>query len=211
MGDKPQQRPRQGAVAALRLLTALMVLMVLCSTSVLLAALDAGGGAGGAVGARGLTGYQLHVSVARDALARGWQRNFHRIAGIHWDWKHGAGLLPNETRASLAPLWHHTFNLPMSQLQRSLVYVGPNARLRRVLRGLAAGQATKVGVIGGSISHGAKASVIGRTDWFSLVGGFLRQAYPAANVSRGGQWRVRCMQRAPGHVQHLACQARHAH
>eukprot|EP00775_Hariotina_reticulata_P005681 gene5681-5919_t len=128
------------------------------------------------------TTYQLHLSVAKEALSRGWQRNFHRLAGIHWDLRHGSGLLPNETQIQLRPLWNHTYHLPMAQLQRSLVYVGPNHRLRRVIRGLQQGRTVKVGVIGGSISHGAKASKIGETDWFSLVGQFLRSSYPQAKV-----------------------------
>eukprot|EP00882_Tetradesmus_deserticola_P020334 GHRQ01021956.1.p2 GENE.GHRQ01021956.1~~GHRQ01021956.1.p2 ORF type:complete len:174 (-),score=58.25 GHRQ01021956.1:92-613(-) len=126
--------------------------------------------------------YQLHLTVAKQTLNRGWQRNFHRLAGMHWDIRHAAGILPNETRSQLAPLWNYTFTLPQSQLQRSLVYIGPNHRLRRVLLGLQQGQPAKVGVIGGSISHGASASKIGRTDWFSLVGEFLMNSYPQAQV-----------------------------
>jgi hypothetical protein len=123
--------------------------------------------------------------VAKETLNRGWQRNFHRLAGMHWDIRHAAGILPNETRSQLAPLWNYTFTLPQSQLQRSLVYIGPNHRLRRVLLGLQQGQLTKVGVIGGSISHGASASKIGQTDWFSLVGEFLVNSYPQAQVGCG--------------------------
>eukprot|EP00882_Tetradesmus_deserticola_P024565 GHRQ01026858.1.p1 GENE.GHRQ01026858.1~~GHRQ01026858.1.p1 ORF type:complete len:286 (+),score=111.91 GHRQ01026858.1:135-992(+) len=126
--------------------------------------------------------YQLHLTVAKQTLNRGWQRNFHRLAGMHWDIRHAAGILPNETRSQLAPLWNYTFTLPQSQLQRSLVYIGPNHRLRRVLLGLQQGQPAKVGVIGGSISHGASASKIGQTDWFSLVGEFLMNSYPQAKV-----------------------------
>jgi hypothetical protein len=142
--------------------------------------------------------YQLHLTVAKEALNRGWQRNFHRLAGMHWDIRHAAGILPNETRSQLSPLWNYTFTLPQSQLQRSLVYIGPNHRLRRVLLGLQQGQPTKVGVIGGSISHGASASKIGQTDWFSLVGKFLVGAYPQAKVGL-----VLCSSR-PG-AQQLAC------
>jgi hypothetical protein len=54
-----------------------------------------------------------------------------------------------------------------------------------VLQGLQQGQLTKVGVIGGSISHGTKASKVGQTDWFSLVGKFLVDAYPQAKVGVG--------------------------
>lgn len=49
--------------------------------------------------------------------------------------------------------------------------------------GLQQGQPTRVGVIGGSISHGAHASRIGETDWFSLVGQWLTNSYPQAKVS----------------------------
>jgi hypothetical protein len=161
-----------GHLCGLRLLTASLVVCVLFSLVLLLSALSG----------EQLTTYQLHLSIAKEALSRGWQRNFHRLAGIHWDFKHGTGLLPNETQAQLRPLWNHTFHLPMAQLQRSLVYVGPNHRLRKVIWGLQQGRTTKVGVIGGSISHGAKASKIGETDWFSLVGKFLNSSYPQAKV-----------------------------
>lgn len=41
----------------------------------------------------------------------------------------------------------------------------------------------KVGAIGGSITNGAKASKIGETDWFSLVGKYMRTAFPKANIT----------------------------
>lgn len=173
MGHKwPTQAAGVGYLCGLRLLTAFLVVCVLFSSVLLLSALSG----------EQFTTYQLHLSVAKEALSRGWQRNFNRLAGIHWDLRHGSGLLPNETQIQLRPLWNHTFHLPMAQLQRSLVYVGPNHRLRRVIRGLQQGRTVKVGVIGGSISHGAKASKIGETDWFSLVGQFLRSSYPQAKV-----------------------------
>ena len=40
----------------------------------------------------------------------------------------------------------------------------------------------KIGAIGGSITHGAKASRMGENDWFSLVGKYARAAFPNADV-----------------------------
>lgn len=57
----------------------------------------------------------------------------------------------------------------LAQVQKSLVYLGPNARLRRVVHDLIVGRDVRLGAIGGSITHGAKASKIGETDWFRCV------------------------------------------
>ncbi len=54
-----------------------------------------------------------------------------------------------------------------------------------MLLGLQQGSTTHVGVIGGSISHGAHASRIGITDWFSVVGHWLQTSYPQAQVGTG--------------------------
>lgn len=52
----------------------------------------------------------------------------------------------------------------------------------RVLRSLQAGEAVKLGVLGGSISWGS-AVEHGEDDWFSLVVKHLRTAFPAASVT----------------------------
>jgi len=52
-----------------------------------------------------------------------------------------------------------------------------------VVHDLLLGKRIRVGAIGGSITHGAKASKIGETDWFSLVGKYLRTAFPRANIT----------------------------
>eukprot|EP00877_Chromochloris_zofingiensis_P007869 jgi/Chrzof1/3335/Cz12g21090.t1 len=44
------------------------------------------------------------------------------------------------------------------------------------------GKTIRVGAVGGSITHGAAASKIGETDWFSLVGKYLQGAFPKSNV-----------------------------
>jgi hypothetical protein len=67
-------------------------------------------------------------------------------------------------------LWFASFEPQIEQVQKSLVYLGPNARLRRVVHDLIVGKHVRVGAIGGSITHGAKASKIGETDWFRCVG-----------------------------------------
>lgn len=84
----------------------------------------------------------------------------------------------------LGPIMHHQYTLPMTQVQKSLVYTGSNYRLRRVVHDMIIGKRPiKVGAIGGSITHGAKASVIGETDWFSLVGKYLKTAFPRTNIT----------------------------
>jgi hypothetical protein len=64
----------------------------------------------------------------------------------------------------------HKHACPPPQVQRSLVYLGANQRLRRVVHDMLVGKSVRVGAIGGSITHGAKATKIGETDWFRWVG-----------------------------------------
>jgi hypothetical protein len=57
---------------------------------------------------------------------------------------------------SLKPLLTHSFSLSRPQMQRSLSYLGPHQRLRRVIDQMLKGgdRPIKVGVVGGSISYG---------------------------------------------------------
>lgn len=73
---------------------------------------------------------------------------------------------------------------PRRQVQKSLVYLGANQRLRRVVHDLMVGKPVRVGAIGGSITHGAKASKIGDTDWFRRAG------QRAGRRRRWGRWLV---------------------
>lgn len=69
-------------------------------------------------------------------------------------------------------------------MQKGLVYTGSNFRLRKVIHDLILGKRPlKIGAIGGSITNGAKASKIGETDWFSLVGSYLTTAFQRANIT----------------------------
>ncbi|GAX83233.1 hypothetical protein CEUSTIGMA_g10659.t1 [Chlamydomonas eustigma] len=80
-------------------------------------------------------------------------------------------------------LIYHAYELSPTQLRRSLAFVGPNHRLRRVTRDLISGsQMIHVGVIGTSISWGTGASERGTTDWFSLIGSTLKQMFPKADL-----------------------------
>lgn len=84
----------------------------------------------------------------------------------------------------LGRVLQHQYTLPMEQVSKGLVYTGSNFRLRKVVRDLVVSKRPiKVGAIGGSITNGAKASVIGQTDWFSLVGTYLKTAFPRANIT----------------------------
>jgi len=69
-------------------------------------------------------------------------------------------------------------------MQRSLSYLGPHPRLRRlVARMLRGGDApVKVGVVGGSISYGHGATQLGVTDWFSRLHQWMRRAFPASRL-----------------------------
>lgn len=102
----------------LKAFTALLVLLVCTSLGLILSSLTG----------EQLSAYHLQLSAAKETINRGWQRNFQRLAGVHWDFKHAAGWLPNETRSKLQPLWNYTFTMPQAQLQRSLVFIGANHR-----------------------------------------------------------------------------------
>ncbi|KAF6266240.1 hypothetical protein COO60DRAFT_1632898 [Scenedesmus sp. NREL 46B-D3] len=84
----------------------------------------------------------------------------------------------------LGPIMRHDYTLPLPQVQKALVYTGSNFRLRKLVHDMILGKrAIKVGAVGGSITNGAKASVIGETDWFSLVGKYMQRAFPRASIS----------------------------
>eukprot|EP00878_Enallax_costatus_P030039 GHUV01032645.1.p1 GENE.GHUV01032645.1~~GHUV01032645.1.p1 ORF type:complete len:143 (-),score=32.48 GHUV01032645.1:995-1423(-) len=117
-GQQPRSRVGVTFTWLLKAFTALLVVLVCTSLGLILSSLTG----------EQLSAYHLHLTAAKETINRGWQRNFHRLAGVHWDIKHAAGLLPNETRSQLQPLWNYTFTMPQAQLQRSLVFIGPNHR-----------------------------------------------------------------------------------
>lgn len=103
------------------------------------------------------------------------------------------------------PLPARSFTLSRHQLQRSISYLGPHARLRRVLARMLSGSGSKnsssknssgknssssssvdrpvkINVLGGSISFGHGASRPGETDWFSLLRAWLPRAFPKARL-----------------------------
>lgn len=104
-----------------------------------------------------------------------WRNSMHRLQNLKLD-NHPLGDF-------LGHIMQHKYVLPREQMQKSLVYTGSNFRLRKVVHDLILGKRIKVGAIGGSITNGAKASKIGETDWFSLVGSYLRTAFPKANIT----------------------------
>lgn len=117
-GQPKRNRSAMSVTWLLKAFTVLLVLLVCTSLGLILSTMTG----------EQLSTYHLQLSAAKETINRGWQRNFHRLAGVHWDVAHAAGLLPNETRAQLQPLWNYTFTLPQAQLQRSLVFIGPNHR-----------------------------------------------------------------------------------
>lgn len=115
-------------------------------------------------------------AAAAAATSRAWAAVHHRVGSLVLEGRRVGEVL--------GPILVHDFTLPPSQLAKSLVYTGANYRLRRVVHDLVtARRPLRVGAIGGSITHGAKASERGRTDWFSLVGAYLRSAFPRAEIS----------------------------
>lgn len=113
---------------------------------------------------------------ARQLAAQHWKHNLHRIQSMLLD--------DRKFGDFLGPVMQHAYVLPQAQVQKSLVYTGSNFRLRKLVHDLILGKrAIKVGAIGGSITHGAKASVMGKTDWFSLVGTYMKAAFPRSQIS----------------------------
>jgi UDP-glucose:glycoprotein glucosyltransferase len=109
-------------------------------------------------------------------LNRQWHAALHRLSGMVID----------EHRVSdlLGPILRHKYELPLVQVRRSLVYGSHSVRMRRVVHDMWLGKRPiKVGAIGGSITHGAVASKRGETDWVSLVGKYLRTAFPRTNIT----------------------------
>ncbi|KAI8475674.1 MAG: hypothetical protein J3K34DRAFT_27974 [Monoraphidium minutum] len=134
-----------------------------------------GGGKGSGADGAGADWKPASRDKARAAGAAMWHKQLHQTAQIVVNGQRMGDLL--------GPVLKHTYELPPTQVQRSLVYLGPNARLRRVVHDLIVGRPVRVGAVGGSITHGAKASKIGETDWFSLVGRYLKDAFPRSNVT----------------------------
>lgn len=121
-------------------------------------------------------GAEASKQAAQQLAERHWHANLHRLQSLVLDERRVGELL--------GPIMGHAYTLPMPQVQKSLVYTGTNFRLRRVVHDLIVGKRTiKVGAVGGSITHGAKASKVGETDWFSLVGKYLKAAFPRAAIS----------------------------
>lgn len=135
------------------------------------------------------------VQSTRPIVARQWRAHLSRVSALST-----GGPRPRSVGDLLGPvLTEWDYSLPLPQVRKSLVYAGgANARLRRVVHDLLVGAGAsangengnsntnkptiKVGAIGGSITHGAKASRMGENDWFSLVGQYMRAAFPNANV-----------------------------
>jgi hypothetical protein len=98
-------------------------------------------------------------AAARKLSERHWHSQMHRLQNLVLDERRFGDML--------GPVLRHEYTLPIPQVQKSLVYTGSNFRLRKLVHDMILGKRRiKVGAIGGSITNGAKASVIGETDWF---------------------------------------------
>lgn len=121
-------------------------------------------------------GRDARKATAAQHAQHHWNNVQHRLQSLQLD-GHGLGNL-------LRHVMSHQYTLPMEQVQKGLVYTGSNFRLRKVVHDLVVSKRPiKVGAIGGSITNGAKASKIGETDWFALVGQYLKAAFPKANIT----------------------------
>ncbi|KAG1663229.1 hypothetical protein FOA52_004430 [Chlamydomonas sp. UWO 241] len=131
------------------------------------------GGASASTGGRKPTDDQISMDVAPQAE---WRAYYEHLCSLHVAGQPLCGLL--------GPLLQWNYSLTPTQLRRAAAHVGPNQRLRRVVRDLITGHApVNVGVIGTSVSYGTGASERGSTDWFSVLGSALRTAFPKANVT----------------------------
>lgn len=98
-------------------------------------------------------------AAARKLSERHWHSQVHRLKSLVLDERRFGDML--------GPIMRHDYTLPLPQVQKALVYTGSNFRLRKLVHDMILGKrAIKVGAVGGSITNGAKASVIGETDWF---------------------------------------------
>jgi hypothetical protein len=144
------------------------------------------------------------VQSTRPVVERQWRAHLSRVAALTTGG--GGDRAPRSVGDLLGPvLTEWEYALPLPQVRKSLVYSGgANARLRRVVHDLLVGNGNgnggngnggnsgggdadnrptiKISAIGGSITHGAKASRMGENDWFSLVGKYARAAFPNARV-----------------------------
>ncbi|KAG2495310.1 hypothetical protein HYH03_006582 [Edaphochlamys debaryana] len=79
-----------------------------------------------------------------------------------------------EVNSALAPFLGYRFSLPMPQLKAGLAYAGPRTRLRRFVRELLLGRKpVKIGVVGGSITHGHGTTDRAVFSWFSIFSNWL--------------------------------------
>jgi len=116
---------------------------------------------------------QLHEMIPQHAE---WKAYYHHLCGLSIAGQPLCGLLTH--------LIQWKFSLTPTQLRRAAAHVGPNHRLRRVVRDLITGHAqVNIGVIGTSVSFGTGATDRGRTDWFSVLGAALRESFPKANFT----------------------------
>lgn len=75
------------------------------------------------------------------------------------------------------------YALPRSILSEAVRMHAGDGRLRRFVARWLSGEPLRIGIVGGSVANGVKASVVGKLDFFSLVTQALNSALPGAQVS----------------------------
>ncbi len=98
----------------------------------------------GSPGPRGMQELSQNLEVSVHAE---WGQYFTHLCSLHVG---NQGLCP-----LLGPLLQYNFSLTPTQLRQGATYIGPNRRLRRVVRDLFTGHANvSIGVIGTSVAYG---------------------------------------------------------
>jgi len=152
------------------------------------------------------------VRSTRPVVARQWRAHLSRVAALTTGGGGGRPARSvGELLGPVLTEWEYALPLPQVR-RSLVYAGGANARLRRVVHDLLVGgggggsgnggsggsggggggsggggeadtrPTIKISAIGGSITHGAKASRMGENDWFALVGAYARAAFPRARV-----------------------------
>lgn len=83
----------------------------------------------------------------------------------------------------LGPVLNYQFGTPLEAIQAANVYTGGNARMRKVVNSLLAGNPIKVAFIGGVATNGSAASRPGSNDFVALYISYLTNAFPKAKIT----------------------------
>ncbi len=94
-------------------------------------------------------GHASHVAGQPPSHGHEWNEYRTNLCALHLHQQSACSLMPK-------PLMEHVFSLTPTQLRRGMAYVGPNHRMRRMVRDMVTGTGPElnIGVIGTSVSWG---------------------------------------------------------